>query len=434
MPVRFAPSPTGLLHLGNARTAVVNWLFARRSGDRFILRIDDTDAGRSSEEFVQAIRDDLAWLGLGWDLEVRQSERTALYASAFERLREAGRVYPAYETPEELAAMRARQRARGLPPRYDRAALKLGDADRARLEAEGRRPHWRFRLADGEVTFADLVQGQKRIALRHLSDPVLRRDDGSVTYGFASVVDDLELAIGHVIRGEDHLTNTAVQIDLGRALGGAAPAFAHLPLLLDKSGGKLSKRLDSLSLRTLREQGVDPVAVLAVLATLGTGRTPDAGVTLDQLKAGFDLAAFGRAQPRLDPADIERLSLERLRTAPFVEVRKRLPEIDEALWEAIRGNVTGIEDASAWWAVVHRPLAPVIEDAGFCATAADLLDERDHAQWLDALKSATGRKGKALFHPLRLALTGREHGPPLEHLLALIGRDRAARRLRGETV
>jgi glutamyl-tRNA synthetase len=431
--VRFAPSPTGLLHLGNARTAVVNRLFATRQGGRFVLRIDDTDRERSQEAFVGAIREDLRWLGIAWEEEVRQSERGALHADAFARLRESGRVYPAYETPEELTAMRARQQAKGLPPRYDRAALKLTEADRVRLEGAGRRPHWRFRLSDGQTAFADLVQGQKRIALAHLSDPVIRRDEGGFTYGFASVVDDLDLGITHVIRGEDHLTNTAVQIDLMQALGGTVPTFAHLPLLLDKAGAKLSKRLASLSLRELREQDVEPMAVTAVLATLGTGRTPDAAVTLEQLTAEFDLAAFGRAQPRLDPADIERLSREMLRSAPFSEVESRLPGMDAAFWEAIRGNVDGIADAEAWWKVVRLPLAPVIVDAAFCATAADLLGERDHAAWLEALKEATGRKGKALFQPLRLALTGREHGPPLEHLLALIGRDRAVRRLRGQT-
>ena len=412
--VRFAPSPTGLLHLGNARTAVVNWLFARKHQGAFVLRIDDTDRERSQERFIVAIREDLQWLGLDWDEEARQSGRGDVYDAAFARLREAGRVYPAYETAEELAAMRERQRARHLPPRYDRAALRLTEADRTRLEAEGRRPHWRFRLSEGAAEFDDLVRGQQRPDLRHLSDPVLRREDGAVTYTFASVVDDLDLDITHVIRGEDHLTNTAVQLDIMQALGGRLPAFAHLPLILDERGGKLSKRLEGLSLATLRERGVEPVAITAVLAALGTGKAP-APVPLADLVTDFDLQAYGTAQPRLQVADLDRLSIAMLRAEPFAQVKDKLQVLGlknptSEFWHAISSNVAAPADVKMWSDILTGALQPVVQDRDLLSRAADALQTQpDPAAWLDELKRTSGRKGKALYGPLRLALTAREH-------------------------
>jgi glutamyl-tRNA synthetase len=437
--VRFAPSPTGLLHLGNARTAVVNWLYARAHAGRLVLRIDDTDRERGEERFAVALREDLRWLGLTWEAEVRQSARDAVYAAALERLRRDGRVYPAYETAEELAALRASQRARGLPPRYDRAALALGPAGRAELEAAGRRPHWRFRLGEGAVTFTDLVRGRQDLPLGPFSDPVLCRETGAFTYTFASVVDDLELGITTVIRGEDHLTNTAVQIDLMAALGGSLPAFAHLPLVLDAAGGKLSKRLGSSTIAALRERGSEARAVGLLLACLGTGRAPDPASSLEDLARGFELAAFGMAQPRLDPAELERLSVEVLRRAPLPDVADRLrtlglPHVADAFWTAVRGNLDRLEDARAWWDIIYAPLTPILEDAAFTDLAAELLaTAREPQSWIATLSERTGRKGQALYRPLRLALTGREHGPRLLDLIALIGPERALRRLRGET-
>ncbi len=441
--VRFAPSPTGLLHLGNARTAIVNWLFARSHGGRFILRIDDTDEGRSEERFVEAIRQDLRWLGLVWDEEHRQSERVSDYEAAFEKLRAAGRVYPCYETPEELEAKRQAQRTKGLPPRYDRAALGLGDADRARLEAEGRKPHWRFRLGDGPAAFPDLVKGPRSIDLQSLSDPVVRRADGGATYLFASVVDDAAMGVSHVIRGEDHLSNTAIQLELLGALGEQTPAFAHLPLILDLEGGKVSKREGSASLAELRERGIEPLAILQLLATLGAGRPPDPTASLDDLVARFDLSAFGSAQPRLDIAELDRLSAEVVHRLPFEAVQDRLeaigiPNPEAAFWEAVRGNLARVTDALDWWRITKEPLEPKIVDEALLASAAVLMMDRldtpeDAEAWLDDVKEVTGRRGKALYLPLRLALTGREHGPELKLLLPLIGRERARRRLLGET-
>ena len=441
--VRFAPSPTGHLHLGNARAAVVNWLFARRHGGRFLLRIDDTDRERSEVAFEAAIREDLTWLGLGWDAEFRQSSRAAEYEAAFERLRAAGQVYPCFETAEELAAARQRQQARGEPPRYDRQALRLTSAERAALEAQGRRPHWRLLLPEGELAFDDLVMGPRRFAAADLGDPVLRREDGSVTYLFASAVDDAALAVSPVIRGEDHVSNTALQLAILQALGEPAPRFAHLPLLADAAGRNFSKRLGALSLRALREQGIEPMAIVLTLAALGTAAAASPAGDLESVVAGFDLQAYGRAAPRLTADDLPRFSAAVLHHRSFDEVAPRLREaglggIDAAFWQAIRGNLARLEDAREWWEVCSRPLRPTVIDRDVLAAAAELLPEdlageAGFTAWIETLKARTGLKGKALFHPLRLALTGREHGPELKHLLPLLGRARVMARLRGET-
>jgi glutamyl-tRNA synthetase len=441
--VRFAPSPTGHLHLGNARIAVVNWLFAQKEGGRFVLRIDDTDRERSEARFETAIREDLAWLGLGWDEEVRQSDRAHVYDAAFRRLADAGLVYPCYETPAELAALRALQRARDLPPRYDRRALDLTAAERARLEAEGRRPHWRLRLPEGEIGFDDLLLGARRFPAASLSDPVLRRADGTATYLFASAVDDTDLAVSHVIRGEDHVTNTALQLAIWRAMDASPPAFAHLPLIGDAAGRSFSKRLGALSLKSLHEQGIEPLAIVLTLAALGTAEAADPAMDLDGLVARFALDAYGRAAPRLVVDDLPRFSKEVLHHLPFRAAAPRLralglEDAGEAFWTAVRGNLDRLEDAAAWWAVCTRPLGPVLADPELLAAAAvllpeDVADEAAFAAWIEAVRTQTGRKGKALFRPLRLALTAREHGPELKHLLPLLGRDRAWRRLRGET-
>jgi len=435
--VRFAPSPTGLLHLGNARAALVNWLFARRHGGRFLLRLDDTDRERSREDYVAAIEEDLRWLGLGWDERARQSERLAHYAAAAEALRAAGRLYPCYESETELALKRRAQQAAGLPPRYDRAALALSDTQRAALEAAGHEPHWRFLLREEEVHWHDLVQGEKRFQGQHLSDPVLLRHDGLPLYTLSSAVDDLEFGITHVIRGEDHVSNTAVQIQIAQALGGHVPAYAHLPLLIDAEGKGLSKRLGSLSLAALRRQGLEPLALASYLAKLGTADAIALRHSLDELAAELDLGRFGRAQPRFDEQELWQLNAKLMHELPYEAVAARLPGVDAALWLAVRGNLRRAEDALAWLAVTQGPLTPVIEDAAFCRAAADLLppepfDRGTWKRWTEAVRQATGRAGRALFHPLRLALTAREQGPEMAALLPLIGREKAARRLQGE--
>ncbi len=438
--VRFAPSPTGLLHVGNARIALINWLFARSRGGRFILRLDDTDLERSRPEFADAIVADLRWLGLEWDRREAQSARLDRYEAAAAALKAAGRLYPCWETADELEFKRKLQLARGLPPVYDRAALALSAGDIAGLEGEGRRPHWRFRLDHAEVRWDDCVRGPSHYHGANLSDPVLIRGDGSFLYTLPSVVDDIEFGISHVVRGEDHVTNTAPQIQLFQALGAQPPAFAHLPLLTGAGGEGLSKRLGSGSLRELRERGVEAMALNSLLAKLGTSDPVEIRHSLTELAAEFAWDKLGRGTPKFDAAELERLDARLMHSLSFAEVEARLglAGADEAFWLAVRPNLSVLAEARDWWAICRAELAPVIEDGDFTAAAAALLpaepwDAGTWAAWTEAVKQATGRKGKALFHPLRLALTGRENGPELKSLLPLIGRARAEARLSGRT-
>jgi glutamyl-tRNA synthetase len=436
---RFAPAPTGRLHVGNIRTALHNWLWARRHGGRFILRLDDTDRERSSEAFVEAIREDLAWLGLVPDEEHRQSERFGRYEAALERLRESGRVYPAYETAQELELKRKVLLGRGLPPVYDRAALALSGEARGRLEAEGRRPHWRFRLDhDAPIEWNDLIRGRQHFDPRLLSDPVVRREDGSWLYMLPSVVDDIVLGVTHVVRGEDHVANTALQLQMFEALGAAAPVFAHEALLVG-SEGKLSKRLGSLGVEALREQGIEPLALLAKLARIGTSLPVEPVAEPGRLIEGFDFATFGRAPARFDLDELAGLNCKVVHHLPFAAVVGRLPAgMDEADWLAIRPNLRSVAEAAAWWEILHGHVDAVAapEDSAFLASAAEAAAALDWSgePWREltaALKAGTGRSGKALFHPLRRALTGRDSGPEMAALLPLIGREEAVRRLRG---
>ncbi len=438
--VRFAPSPTGLLHVGNARLALINWLFARHGGGSVLLRLDDTDAARSLDEYGVAIEADLRWLGLDWDNFVRQSDRLDRYDAAIARLKATGRLYACYETPKELSLKRKRQLSQGRPPVYDRAALRLSDTDRARLENEGRQQHWRFLLDDVGVAWTDLVRGAVRFEPGHMSDPVLVREDGHPLYTLSSVVDDGELGITHVIRGEDHVANTAVQIQLFAALEFAMPDFAHLPLLLGDDGKPLSKRLESLSLRALRDDGLEPLALCAYLARLGTPMTASGAETMEDLAAGFDIAAFGRAAPRFDRPELDHLNARVLHHLPFeaVEERLGLAGADAAFWLAVRPNINTLSEAAVWWRILHGDVEPVIVDAGLCRTAAALLpdepwDETTFKAWTNKVSKATGAKGKGLFMPLRLALTGMDHGPELRVLLPMLGRRRALARLAGAT-
>jgi len=439
--VRFAPSPTGRIHAGNLRTALLNFLFARKMGGQLIFRLDDTDRERSTEEFADGIREDLAWLGIDHAKEVRQSDRFARYAAAVEKLKATGRLYPAYETPDELELKRKRQLARGRPPVYDRAALKLIDADRAKLEAEGHKPHWRFKLESRDVAWDDLVRGRQHVDAASLSDPVLVREDGSYLYTLPSVVDDIDLGITHVIRGEDHVVNTAPQIQLFEALGAATPAFGHHSLLVGAEGQALSKRIRSLAIEGLREEGIEALALASYVATIGTSDPIAPHANLDELVAGFDFAKLSRAPGRFDPAELRALNAKLLHMLPFEAVATRLKAMGvgggEAFWGAVRGNLAVLSDAKVWWEVVTGPLQPVIADAALCAEASVLLPPEPWGgstweRWSADVKQATGAKGKALFQPLRLALTGREHGPELKLLLPLIGRARAMARLDGK--
>jgi glutamyl-tRNA synthetase len=441
--VRFAPSPTGRLHVGNIYIALHNWLYARKAGGEFLLRLDDTDRERSTEDFANEIKADLEWLGLSWNLFDRQSVRLAIYDAAADKLRAAGRLYPCYESAEELSLKRKVQLSQGRPPIYDRAALKLTDADRARLEAEGVKPHWRFKLEPRDVTWADLVRGPQHVDETSQSDPVLVRENGSYLYTFTSVVDDIAFGITQVIRGNDHVTNTATQIQIFEALGAKAPAFAHLPLLVDAAGEGLSKRLGSLSIGRMREDGLEPMAINAYLARIGSGDPIVPVRSLDELVRDHDLAKFGKSSPRFDPEELRHLNAKLLHHLPFEEARRHLAaiglgHIDAAVWDAARANVEKVEDVAQWQSVVKGPVTPAITDAAFAAKAAELLPPEPWnadtwSAWTNAVKSATGRKGKELFMPLRQALTASDHGPELKLLLPLIGRERALKRLKGET-
>ncbi len=440
--VRFAPSPTGRIHIGNARPALLNALFARASGGRFVLRFDDTDVERSRAEHAESIEADLHWLGIRPDLVVRQSDRFALYAAAADRLKREGRLYPAYETADELDRRRKRLQARGLPPVYDRAALTLTPEQVAGFEAEGRRPHWRFKLDRRTVAWDDLVRGPCTVDCASLSDPVLVRADGTYLYTLPSVVDDIDLAITHVIRGEDHVTNTGVQIQLAEALGAIPPAFAHHNLLTTASGDGLSKRSGALSIGALRDDGVEALAVAAMAVLTGSSAALRPVTSLDDLSRDFDLAHLSRAPARFDESELRALSAKTLHGLPHAAVASRLAVFGivgpkaEPFWVAVRGNLNHFAEAAEWWGVVEDIVEPVIEDADFLERATALMpaepwDGETWGAWTAALKAGTGRKGRALFHPLRLALTARDAGPDLKALLPLIGRARAWDRIRG---
>ena len=450
--VRIAPSPTGLLHIGNVRAALFNWLFAKRHGGRFMLRLDDTDRERSTEPFADAIKRDLSWLGLSWDSFARQSDRLSRYDEVLQKLKATGRVYPCFETQAELDLKRKIQLGRGLPPVYDRSALKLSEAERSALLASGKKPHWRFRLDAGDVMWDDIVQGSKSFPAASLSDPVLVREDGVPLYTFCSVVDDVDFAITHIIRGEDHVTNTAVQMQIWKAIttpafAGASlppPIFAHFPLIVSANGIEMSKRLGTLSISSMRdESGIEPMAINALLAKLGTSDAIMPRLTLDELAAEFDLAKISRATPKFDIDELQSLNAKILHLTSFDAVRERLQKLgldqaDEAFWNAVRANLTKVDDAKLWWQVVHGPIAPSITAPDFLTEAAGLLpatpwDEATWSRWTDAIKGKTGRKGKELFMPLRLALTGHDHGPEMKILLPMIGAGRAAELLAGKT-
>jgi glutamyl-tRNA synthetase len=433
--VRFAPSPTGLLHVGNARTALLNWLFAKKLGGRFLLRIDDTDAARSTKAFEEAIYRDLGWLGLTHDGTDRQFNRLTKYSAAFYQLQAADRVYPCFETEAELERQRSLQAARKLPPIYNRASLE--PANKAKWEVEGRKPHWRFLLSRKKVSWTDLVRGPVEIDTATMSDPVLVREDGAFLYTLPSVADDVDMAISHVVRGEDHVTNTAAQIEIFQALGAAVPKFVHFPLLVGAGGEALSKRLGSLSLEQLRGDGVEPLAVAAYLAKIGTSDPVEPRLSLGELAQEFDFAKIGRAPAHFVPEELDALNAKTLHITPYSVVADRIPQ-GEVFWDAVKSNLTKFSDAAGMARLVTGPVTPVIEDAALAAMAAALLppepwDEATWGAWTKAVSVETGAKGRGLFHPLRLALTGLEHGPELKKLLPLIGRDKSLARLKGET-
>lgn len=437
--VRWAPSPTGRIHLGNARPALLNWFYARRHGGRYVLRMDDTDHARSTREFADGIEVDLAWVGITPDLLVRQSDRTALYDAARDRLIAAGRLYPCYETEDELNRRRVRARALNKPPIYDRAALNLTAADRDRLEAEGRKPHWRFKLDGRPVHFDDLIKGPQTVNTASMSDPVLVREDGSYLYTLPSVVDDIDLAITHVIRGEDHVSNTGTQIEIFEALGGPVPVFGHHNLLTDALGQGFSKRLGSQSISDFRAEGYEPLAIAIMASITGTSLPIEPYETLDEIANRLDFSMISHGPARFDPVELDSLNARLLHTLPYQAAAARLSSLGlegEAMWLLLRDNLHKFGDIVDLARLVTGPVEPVVsdEDGDFLALAKALLppepwDETTWSDWTNALKASTGRKGKALFLPLRLALTGRHDGPELKSLLPLVGRTACLARL-----
>lgn len=450
--VRFAPSPTGRLHIGNIRTALYNWLYATKNGGTFILRLDDTDRERSTDEFADGIVEDLAWLGIEPHQKHKQSERFALYDKAADVLREKGLLYPCYETPDEIERRRKRLMARGLPPIYDRAALKLTEDEKADFEAEGRKPHWRFMLPNfkndpfeterTEVHFDDVIRGDQTVDLASMSDPVLIRGDGSYLYTLPSVVDDRDMGVTHVIRGGDHVANTGAQIAIFRALSDdAVPSFGHHNLLQDASGEGLSKRTGALSIHSLRADGLEPMAVSSLATLIGTGQSVEAVADLDALGALFDPGQVSKSDAKFDAGDLTTLNEKLLHGMDYASAKPRLEKLDsdlgETFWTTVQANLVRFGDVVQWRDVVQGPVAAADmsdEDKAFIAQSADSLptepwDGDTWGQWTGALKSETGRKGRALFMPLRKALTGMDHGPDMAALLPLIGSENTRRRL-----
>ncbi|MBR6408935.1 MAG: glutamate--tRNA ligase [Alphaproteobacteria bacterium] len=432
--VRFAPSPTGHMHIGNTRTALFNWLWAKKMGGEFMLRIDDTDFARSKKEYEDSMRESLKWLGLVWSSEARQSARFERYKEVTEKLIQDGRIYPCYETPEELEFKRKRALSKGLPPIYDRQALNYTKEDIANFEKEGRKPHYRFKLNDGEIKWNDAIRGEVKYEASNLSDPIIIREDGSYLYHLPSVIDDSDFGITHILRGEDHVTNTASQIQMFEAIGGFVPTFAHLPLLTGKEG-KLSKRLGSLGVRELRADGVENMAICSYLAKLGTSEEIRSFYSLEDLAQTLDFSKIGRAQPKFDVEELKHFNVKHIHTMPFDAVKDRL-KVNEEFWNDVKANLEKVEDVDVWNNICNGEIAPKIENKSLTDMAADLLPKEPWTAetfnaWLGQVKEKSGLKGKDLFHPIRLALTGEASGPELKTLLPLIGYKKVYERLKG---
>lgn len=438
---RFAPSPTGLLHVGNVRTALINWLYARSQNGKFILRIDDTDAERSSTEYESQIIEDLKWLGLHWDESFKQSERTSRYESAKHKLISSGRLYPCYETVEELAMQKKSMLSRNLPPVYDRKALRLTDAEKVKYDALGIRPHWRFLLNNNPITILDGIRGPVRFDKLSTSDPVLIRADGSMTYTLCSVVDDIDYGITTIIRGEDHLTNSATQVQILEALDAPKiPFFAHL-CLIEAKNGEISKRLGGFDIKSLRNMGIEAMAINSFFAKLGTSDPIEAYTTLKELVNDFELSKFGKARVLYDTDHLVRFNKKVVHNLPYSMVADRLKlycedNVDTEFWDAVRGNLNTVQEVKDWWAICRMPLKPLIIDSTFSSIASKILSEVEWNDdiwnnWVKAIQAKTGRNGHDLYMPLRAALTGVKSGPELKHLLPIIGYSKAYDRLNG---
>ncbi len=436
---RFAPSPTGKVHIGNIRTAIITWVAARAMGGEFMLRIDDTDSERSKDEYTDLLKTDLTWLGLDWDDYAHQRDRWDRYNELIQKLKDEGRLYPCYETSEQLDLKRKAQLNAGKPPIYDRSALDLSDEQKATFEAKGIQPHWRFKMNPTAIEWNDLVRGEVKFDGALVSDPVLIREDGRPLYHLCSVIDDIDFGISHITRGEDHVSNTAMHVQMFEALGAKPPQMAHLPLIADMEGGKLSKRLGSLAVESLREdEGIEPMAIISLLARLGTSDPIEACKTMQPIIDGFDFAKFGRGTPKMDVSEIERLNARIVHQYTYDDIKDRpeLNGIDENFWMNVRANLNKVSDVTDWAHVTNDKITTSVadEDKDYIKLAAETLPEGDinddtWGTWTSVLKEKSDRKGRTLFMPLRQALTGMDHGPEMDKMLKLLGRDRALRRL-----
>jgi glutamyl-tRNA synthetase len=430
---RFAPSPTGFIHVGNLRTALMNYLIARKSGGTFILRLDDTDQDRSKQEYADGIMEDLSWLGLHWDRVEKQSLRMDRYREAADQLRAASRFYECFETPVELDLKRKKQLNMGRPPVYDRASLKLTEAERAAMRAEGRTGYWRFQLDQNRIEWPDGVLGPISIDAASVSDPVLIRADGQILYTFASSVDDIDMGVSFIVRGADHVTNTATQIQIMQAMGGTPPSFAHHSLLTGPQGEELSKRLGVLALRDLRARGVEPLALLSLMARLGSSKPVELAGSMDELIDGFDIGSFGAAPTKFNDEDLFPLTRAHVQSLALPAVADRIAALGvpadkaELFWSVAKGNITVLADLEGWWALFRDGATPLVdaEDVDFVRQAVALLPARPWThdtwgQWTEVVKGATGRKGKGLYRPLRRALTGLDAGPEMADVMPLL--------------
>ena len=436
--VRFAPSPTGYLHIGNFRTALINFLFAKNKNGHFMLRIDDTDDERSLKKYEDAIKEDLSWVGINWDSLEKQSSRLSYYDQALQKLLDKKRAYPCFETAEELSLKRKKQLSSGKPPIYDRSALNLSDSDIADLKAKGRSPHYRFLLDHKDVNWNDLVKGASQYNMSNLSDPVIIREDGRVIYTLASVVDDIDFEVTDILRGEDHMTNSAAQIQLFEALESSPPNLGHLSLLTDISGVGLSKRLGSISLRDLKDEGFQPMAISSLLSKVGSSDAIEIFRDINQIISDFDISKFGKSKPKFDKNELRGLNSKLFKMLDFSDISNQLKKfnfkISSDFWELVKGNIENLEELELWWNIIYGNIEPKYNDENFLNTALETLpegnfDKNTWTNWTSILMEETGRKGKELYNPLRMCLTGQNKGPEMATLVFLMGRGKVLERL-----
>ena len=436
--VRFAPSPTGYLHIGNFRTALINFLFAKNKNGHFMLRIDDTDDERSLKKYEDAIKEDLSWVGINWDSLEKQSSRLSYYDQALQKLLDKKRAYPCFETAEELSLKRKKQLSSGKPPIYDRSALNLSDSDIADLKAKGRSPHYRFLLDHKDVNWNDLVKGSSQYNMSNLSDPVIIREDGRVIYTLASVVDDIDFEVTDILRGEDHMTNSAAQIQLFEALESSPPNLGHLSLLTDISGAGLSKRMGSISLRDLKDEGFQPMAISSLLSKVGTSDAVEIFRDINQIISDFDISKFGKSKPKFDKNELRGLNSKLFKMLDFSDISNQLKKfnfkISSDFWELVKGNIENLEELELWWNIIYGNIEPKYNDENFLNTALETLpegnfDKNTWTNWTSILMEETGRKGKELYNPLRMCLTGQNKGPEMATLVFLMGRGKVLERL-----